>query len=80
MNLKTLTAAYAMLKEQERKQKDYDRLVGRELSYTIIKDLVNSAAFGVVINVTLRDGTKLEIKREDEFDALKKSRASGEYF
>lgn len=78
--LHTLYAAYRQLKDTERKQKEYQRLVGQELSYTILKDLINSAYHGVVISATLKDGTKLEIRREDPLDPWRKAINTGEYF
>ena len=65
-----LRAALAIVRENERKKKLYDELVGTELSYKILKDLINSAAYGVVIDITLKDGSKLVIRRTEDFDKL----------
>jgi hypothetical protein len=78
MKLSTLFSAYRALREQERKQKDYNRLVGSDLSYTILRDLINSATFGVVVNVRLKDGTTLELRREDEFEKHRNRHAGTE--
>jgi predicted TIM-barrel enzyme len=67
-------AAYQMIKENKRKQKQYDALVGSELNYQIIKDLVNQAAHGVVVSITMKDGAKVDIRREDAFDRFKNAR------
>ena len=66
--------AWGMVKEQRKKQKQYDALVGSELNYSIIQDLVNQAAHGVVISVTFKSGDKVDIRREDAFDRFQKSR------
>jgi len=47
-----------------------DAMCADPVNYAIIRDLVNSAYHGVVISVTFKDGTKLDIKRTDEFDKL----------
>lgn len=69
---KELMETYRMVKETERRKKEYSRLVGQELNYTILRDIVNSAAPGKVVFVTLKDGTKLEVRQEDSFDRYKK--------
>ena len=68
MNIKILLDAYKQLKEIEKKQKAVDKLSATELNYGIIKDLITSATYGVVIEVTFKDQTKMVIKREDQFD------------
>lgn len=72
MNISALLTAYKQIKDAEKKQKQLDRLSATDLNYGIVRDLINSAYNGVVITVTLRDGTKLDIKREDNFDRLQK--------
>lgn len=69
-----LRAALAIVREQEKRKKLYDKLVGTDLDYTIIKDLVNSAAHGVVIEVILKDSSKLIIRRQENFEELEKLR------
>ena len=56
----------------EKRKKDalLNTLVGQELNYTIIKDLINSARYDVIIDLTLKDGTNLKIKRMDSFDKI----------
>jgi len=71
MAARQLLAAYRQIKAQERKQRDYDALVGAELNYTIIKDLINSAQQNVVIHLTFKDGTSMDIRREDPFDRFR---------
>lgn len=70
--------AYVMIAEKRKKQKDFERLKATPLNYMIIKDLINSAAYGILIDLTLADGTKLSIKREDNFDKAQQARS--EYF
>ena len=72
MNLKVLLDAYHQLMEIEKKQKAVDKLTATELNYGIIKDLINSASYGVLIELTLKDQTKTVIKREDAFDKRQK--------
>ena len=72
MNISALLTAYKQIKDAEKKQKQLDKLSATDLNYGIVRDLINSAYNGVVITVTLRDGTKLDIKREDNFDRLQK--------
>lgn len=74
MILRQLLAAYHALKKKERQQKQYDALVATPMNYTILKELINSARFDVRIDVTMKDGTRLEIRREDAFDKLRTQR------
>jgi hypothetical protein len=48
----------------EKRKKDalYRVLVRSDLNYMIIKDLVNAARNDVVIDITTRDGARIEIK------------------
>ena len=73
MNVNALLQAYKVLADAERKQKQLDKMAAEPLNYGIIRDLINSATNGVLINVMLKDGTKLEIKRQDEFDKLQRT-------
>ena len=66
--------AWQMIREQRKKQKQYEALVGKELNYSIIQDLVNQAAHGVVVSLTLKDGAKVDIRREDAFDRFRNAR------
>lgn len=59
-------AIYRQEKEAARKQKQLDALKAIPLNYGIIRDLINSARHGVVIDITLADGTKLGIKRDEQ--------------
>lgn len=54
----------------EKKQAELDKLAANELNYGILRDLIKSASFGVKIEVTLRDGTKLIIDRDDPLKKL----------
>jgi uncharacterized protein (UPF0303 family) len=60
--------AVKIAEEQERKQSEFDALQAQPLKYTIIQDLINSAAAGVVIDITLADGTKMVMRKEDAYD------------
>ena len=55
----------------EKRKKDalYRVLVGENLNYMIIRDLINAAVHDVVIDITIpardgKDGTRLQIKRD----------------
>ncbi len=72
MNILTLLKAYKNLSEAEKKQKQLDKLSATPLNYGIIRDLINSAYNGIHIEVTLKDGTTLVIKRDDAFDKLQR--------
>ena len=61
-----------MAKAAREKQKKYDELVGSKLTHGILKDLVNSAAHGVVIQFTMESGQVVTIRREEDFDELQK--------
>jgi hypothetical protein len=70
-----LLAAYRVIREQERKKRQYEALVGTEVNYTIIRDLINTAQHDVVVHVTFKDGTAFDIRREDPFDRFKDRQA-----
>ena len=72
--LKELAAALRIVREQERRKKAYNKLIGTELSYPILKDLINSASHGVVIECTLKDGARLVLRREEAFDQMNQVR------
>lgn len=71
--------AYRRTKAERAYLKSLDRFVGENLSYTILRELINRAVHGVEVNLTLKDGTKLQIKRENPLDALRQQ-SGGEYF
>jgi len=73
INIPLLVKTYLQIAIAEKKQRELDAMSAEIINYGIIRDLVNSAAHGVVISVTFKDGTKLDIKRTDEFDKLQKS-------
>lgn len=50
---------------QEAKMAEYNALVNQHLNYPIIRDLINSAAKGVIISLVFKDGTKMDIKRDE---------------
>lgn len=72
MNILTLLKAYKNLNEAEKKQKQLDKMSSVPLNYGIIRDLINSAYNGVHIEVVLKDGTTLIIKRDDAFDKMQR--------
>lgn len=72
---KLLDSALKLVEEQEKRRQAYEQLVNADLNYTILKDMVNQAIHNVVIEVTLHDGSKIVIRREEAFDQLNKIRA-----
>lgn len=80
MNLMTLLKAYKQLAEAEKKQKALDKMSAADINYGIIKDLMNTAYNGIVVTITFRDGSKMDIKREDSFDRLQKASSYQEAF
>jgi hypothetical protein len=78
-----MVAAYreakARIKDKRAKDLAYKQLVGEELNYVIIKDLVNAARHDVKIKVSLRGGASFEITRVDAFDKLQKAEKSDLY-
>lgn len=74
MNLSLLVQSYRLMKKaeaEERKQREFSALSAIPLNYGIIQDLINSAAYGVAIVVTLKDGTRIDINRLDPYDRAK---------
>jgi hypothetical protein len=55
-------------KEKRLKDAMYKVLVGTELNYAIIKDLVTAARNDVVIDIELRDGSRLHIRPSKPLD------------
>lgn len=72
MDIRTLLQAYKSIKEAERKQKELDKMASGNFTHTILKDLVNSAAYGVTIKLTFKDGTNMEIVRDEQYDKMKR--------
>jgi hypothetical protein len=64
MALQTLFKLYGQIREAEKKQKALDKLKASPLNYGILRELINSAAHGVDIEVKLVDGTTLTMKPE----------------
>ena len=60
----TVKIALEQAKMAAEKQALYDQLVGSELNYTIIRDLVNAAVNGVSISITFKSGEKMVIERD----------------
>ena len=56
---------------REEKQRQYDLLVKSPLEYGILRDLVNSATPGKVIDVKLADNTTITIRQEDPYSRAK---------
>jgi len=54
------------IKQKRIKDAQYRVLVGSDLRYDIIRDLVNAARADVVIDITLKDGARLQIKHKDD--------------
>jgi hypothetical protein len=74
MNLSSIVQALRLVKKaeaEERKHREFAALNALPLNYGIIQDLVNSASYGVVIDFTLTDGTRIQITRQDAFDRSK---------
>lgn len=66
-----LIQAYKQLMDAERKQKALDKMASKPMNYGILRDLINTASYGVTVDVTFSDGTKLTMRREEPFDRLK---------
>lgn len=62
--IKQVLAIYMQVRDAERKQKALDKMKASPLNYGILRELINSAAHGVDIEVKLVDGTTLSIKPE----------------
>ena len=54
--------------EVEAYKKNLDALVEKDLNYTFLQQLINKAAKGVLIEVKLKDGNVLEIRKEAKPD------------
>ncbi len=63
-----------LVAEEMLKRKQYQALVGQEMNYPIIQDLINSAARGVEVVITFRDSTVMKMTRQAgaSIDDLKK--------
>ena len=77
MDLQLLLKAYKQIKEAQKKQKALDKMSAADINYAIIRDLINSAQYGVTITVSFRDGSRMDIKRDDNFDRLQKKYVEG---
>jgi hypothetical protein len=53
------------------KEEALKALAGENLNYQIIKDLVNSAFHNVLIEVVLKDGSIIRIRKEDPYAKIK---------
>jgi len=62
--IKQVLAIYLQVRDAERKQKQLDKTKASPLNYGILRELINSAAHGVDVEVKLIDGTVLTIKPE----------------
>jgi hypothetical protein len=71
-----------MVEEEYKKRKQYQALVGQELNYPIIQDLINSVARGyqVSITVALAGGTSFKIERTAEQSVEDLARQYREFF
>lgn len=67
-----ILATYRQIKDLKRKERQLAQLKATPLNYTILRDLLNSAQHGVVIHLTMTDGTRLDIRQEDAFDRLQR--------
>lgn len=67
---KLLEEALKIVEEKERRRKAYEALVGTDLNYPIIRDLVNSALHNTVVEVVLKDQSRIIIRRQEDFDKL----------
>lgn len=54
--------------EVEAYKKNLDALVEKDFNYAFLQTLVNKAAKGVLIEVTLKDGNKITIRKEEKPD------------
>ena len=68
----TIREMRKQVKTKRVKDAMYRVLVGKELNYLIIRDLINAARYDVKIDVVLKDGSRMTIQRDDAFDKLQK--------
>jgi hypothetical protein len=57
-----------LVEAEYQKRKQYQALVGTELNYPIIQDLINSAAQGVEVVISLPGGTTMKMARTASVD------------
>jgi hypothetical protein len=69
-----------LVAEEMLKRKQYQALVGQELNYPIIQDLINSAARGVEVVITFRDATVMKMTRQAGMSPEDMKKAWGELF
>lgn len=55
--------------EVEAYKKNLDALVEKDFNYAFLQTLINKASKGVLIEVTLKDGNKITIRKEEKPDA-----------
>ena len=71
MTLATFFKAYKQFRLAiiaDRKQREVDELSAHPLNYGILRDLINSAKAGVLIEVKTKDGVTLTIRPDEAFD------------
>ena len=69
-----------LVAEEMLKRKQYQALVGQELNYPIIQDLINSAARGVEVVITFRDSTVMKMTKQAGASIEDMKKAWGELF
>ena len=67
---KLFDEAMKIVEERERRKAEYEAFIGQDLNYKIIKDFINQAQHNVVVEVTLKDGSKIVVRRQEDFDKL----------
>jgi len=75
--IKRILEIYLQIREAEKKQKQLDKMKANPMNYGILRDLLNSARAGVLIEVKMVDGTTLILKQDNP---ITKPALSGEYF
>jgi hypothetical protein len=65
-----LILAYRAVKAEKVRRARYRRLLGQTPDYSLIKELIDSARYDVVAQITFKDGTKLDLRRADATDRL----------
>lgn len=71
--IRELRIAYKAIKEQEARQRAYKRFIGKDPDYGIIQALINEARVEIVATLTFPNGTKLDLKKVDDFDRYQKA-------
>jgi hypothetical protein len=65
--------------EKRKKEALYRVLVGSDLNYLILRDLINSASRGIEIKVVTRDGATIEIRQKETVDGIQRPPKSEDY-